>query len=101
MLPTILRSPITYAVGGYIAAGLALLCQEAVLAGHLVPGSHLSEALGITLFAAISLAPAIGVILALWYIPQKCRVWESVLAIVVAAPMVALLLAVGSRLAPA
>jgi hypothetical protein len=78
----ILKSPLTYAVTGYVGGGLGLLCQEAAIHGFLVP---------------LGLEPSPGHLcnfshgprsrhLALWWIAHKARWLESFLAIVIAGP---------------
>ena len=86
---TIIKSPLTYAVIGYTELAVGRLSQEAMIDGHLIEGSALSQALGwVVLF--ISLAPVVGAGLALWCLAHRSRVWESLLAIALAAPVIAL-----------
>ena len=93
----IFSSPIAYVTAAYLAALLALQAQEAVVRGLLIPGTIESNALGILLMSLMAIGPIAGVVLALWHIFHKVRLIESVLALIVAIPLLLIWAAAVSR----
>jgi hypothetical protein len=94
----IFSSPVAYVAAAYLAALSALQAQEAVGRGFLIPGTIESNALGILLMSLMAIGPIAGVGLALWHIIHKVRLIESVLALLVAIPLLLIWAAAVSRI---
>jgi hypothetical protein len=93
----IFSSPILYVSLGYLAGGLGLLVQDAVVAGSIVAGSFLSNTLAFTLITATLLSTLIAVALAIRHIYLRVRLLESIAAVIGAIPMLLLWYAAISR----
>lgn len=93
----IFSSPIFYVLMGYLAGGLCLTVQGAVVAGSIVVGSFIFYTLSFVLLPATLLCPLMAVALAMRHVYRRVRRLESIAAIIGAIPMVLLWYAALSR----